>query len=56
MYRYVPRKCAGTPPAWTHIPQAALSILGEPYAAWKTAYGAAFGEIARTFTAEFSPG
>ncbi|MDR2079804.1 MAG: hypothetical protein LBP74_08810, partial [Treponema sp.] len=43
LYQYVSRKCAGTPPAWNHIPQAALSNLGELYAAWKTAYGAVSG-------------
>jgi hypothetical protein len=43
MYQYVSQKCAGTPPAWTHIPQAALSTLGELHTAWKTAYGAFLG-------------
>ncbi|MDR2740215.1 MAG: hypothetical protein LBB68_10360, partial [Treponema sp.] len=43
MYQYVSQTCAGSPPAWTHIPQAALSTLGELHTAWKTAYGATFG-------------
>jgi hypothetical protein len=43
MYQYVSQKCAGQPPAWTHIPQAALNTLGELHTAWKTAYGAVIG-------------
>jgi hypothetical protein len=43
MYQYVSQKCAGSPPAWNHIPQARLSALGELHAAWKTAYGAIIG-------------
>jgi hypothetical protein len=43
MYQYVSQKCAGQPPAWNHIPPAALTNLGELHTAWKTAYGATFG-------------
>jgi hypothetical protein len=43
LYQYVSQKCAGQTPAWTHIPQAALGVLGEQHAAWKTAYGATSG-------------
>ncbi|MDR2743545.1 MAG: hypothetical protein LBB98_15550 [Treponema sp.] len=43
MYQYVSQKCAGQQPAWTHIPPAALSKLGEVHAAWKDAYGATIG-------------
>jgi hypothetical protein len=43
LYQYVSQKCAGSPPAWTHIPQAARGTLGEAHAAWKTAYGATIG-------------
>jgi hypothetical protein len=43
LYQYVSKKCAGNPPEWTHIPQAALTKLGEVHAAWKTAYGATIG-------------
>jgi hypothetical protein len=38
LYRYVSKKCAGTSPERAHIPQAALTKLGEVHAAWKTAY------------------
>jgi hypothetical protein len=43
LYQYVFRKCAGNPPEWTHIPQAALTRLGDVHAAWKTAYGVTIG-------------
>jgi hypothetical protein len=43
MYQYVSQKCAGSPPAWTHIPQAALGGVAELHAAWKTAYSAVIG-------------
>jgi hypothetical protein len=43
MYQYVSQKCAGQPPAWNHIPQAALSVLGELHTAWKTAYSGVIG-------------
>ncbi|MDR2080155.1 MAG: hypothetical protein LBP74_10600 [Treponema sp.] len=43
MYQYVSQKCAGSPPAWNHIPQAALMNLAELHTAWKTAYGAVSG-------------
>jgi hypothetical protein len=43
MYQYVSQKCAGSPPAWNHIPQAALGTLGDLYAAWKTAYSGVIG-------------
>jgi hypothetical protein len=43
MYRYVSQKCAGSPPAWPYIPQAALGSLAELHAAWKTAYSAVIG-------------
>jgi hypothetical protein len=38
MYQYVSPKCAGSPPAWNRIPQAALMNLAELHTAWKTAY------------------
>jgi hypothetical protein len=43
MYQYTSQKCAGQTPAWTHIPQAALGVLAELLAGWKTAYGATIG-------------
>jgi hypothetical protein len=43
LYQYVSQKCAGGTPEWTHIPQAALTKLGEVHAAWTTAYGATAG-------------
>jgi hypothetical protein len=43
LYQYVSQKCAGQTPAWTHIPQAALGVLAELHAAWKTAYSGVIG-------------
>jgi hypothetical protein len=43
MYQYVSQKCAEQPPAWPHIPQAALMNLAELHTAWKTAYSAVIG-------------
>jgi hypothetical protein len=37
--QYVSDKCSGATPAWTHIPQAALTELVAKYAAWSAAYG-----------------
>jgi hypothetical protein len=37
--RYVDEKCRGAAPAWTHIPQAALTELDARFAAWEAAYG-----------------
>jgi hypothetical protein len=38
LVQYVTQKCSGSTPAWTHIPQAALTALANAYAAWYTAY------------------
>jgi hypothetical protein len=38
MNQYVAQKCGGSTPAWTHIPQAARTVLTDAYAAWYTAY------------------
>ncbi|MDR2739473.1 MAG: hypothetical protein LBB68_06550 [Treponema sp.] len=43
LYQYVSQKCAGPAPAWTHIPQAALGVLAELHAGWKTAYSGVIG-------------
>jgi hypothetical protein len=38
LVQYVAQKCAGSPPAWTHIPKAAQDALADAYSAWYTAY------------------
>ena len=40
--QYVTQKCAGSSPAWNHIPQAELAKLNAAYAGWYTAYSATF--------------
>jgi hypothetical protein len=37
--QYVSDKCSGSPPAWTHSPQAARPELVARYTAWSAAYG-----------------
>ncbi|MDR2738214.1 MAG: hypothetical protein LBB68_00040 [Treponema sp.] len=39
MYQYVSQKCAGTSPAWAHIPQAALMNPAELHTAVKSGEG-----------------
>jgi hypothetical protein len=39
----VTEKCSGSAPAWTHIPQIALTILSDAYAAWYTAFSKMHG-------------
>jgi hypothetical protein len=43
LMQYVLSKATGTAPAWTHIPQAALDLLTEAYAAWYLVYGKTLG-------------
>jgi hypothetical protein len=44
LYRYGSQKCAGSPPVWTQIPQAAaLGTLEELHIAWRTAYTPTIG-------------
>jgi hypothetical protein len=38
LVQYVTGKCSGSSPAWTHIPQAAVTALSTAYAAWYTVY------------------
>jgi len=40
MLQYVTEKTSGTPPAWGHIPQAAVDRLAAHYSAWRAAYEA----------------
>jgi hypothetical protein len=43
LMQYVLSKATGTAPAWTHIPQAALDLLTDAYAAWYLVYGKTLG-------------
>jgi hypothetical protein len=43
MCHYVNAKCTGSTPEWTHIPQAAWSLLADTCAAWTAAYGKTIG-------------
>ncbi|MDR2149372.1 MAG: hypothetical protein LBO67_00820 [Spirochaetaceae bacterium] len=43
MNQYVEDKCAGSAPAWTHIPQSARTGMAEAYAAWNGAYDKTIG-------------
>jgi hypothetical protein len=36
--QYVAQKCSGATPEWTHIPQAARTVMADSYIAWYTAY------------------
>ncbi|MDR1506839.1 MAG: hypothetical protein LBI67_07015 [Treponema sp.] len=36
--QYVAAKCTGQSPEWTHIPEAARTVLTDAYAAWYTVY------------------
>ncbi|MDR1143428.1 MAG: hypothetical protein LBK77_04305, partial [Spirochaetaceae bacterium] len=38
MVQYVTKKCTGSTPEWTHIPQAVLTAIADMYGAWYTAY------------------
>jgi hypothetical protein len=38
LVQYVVQKTQGSPPAWTHIPQTAVTALSDSYNAWRAAY------------------
>jgi hypothetical protein len=43
MNRYVAQKCGGQTPEWTHIPQAARTLMADSYIDGYTAYGKTLG-------------
>jgi hypothetical protein len=43
LIEYTERKCSGSPPAWDHIPQAALTELANADVAWTTAFTSTTG-------------
>jgi hypothetical protein len=52
LVQYVNQKTGGTPPAWTHIPAAALSALNGALSNWETAYTKTLGEHSSQDTRE----
>jgi hypothetical protein len=43
MNQYVAQKCSGQTPEWTHIPQAARTLMADSYIDWYTAYANTVG-------------
>jgi hypothetical protein len=50
--QYCATKTGGATPAWTHIPQAAMTAIGNVYSAWYTAYAVTFKPHTPQETAE----